>query len=208
MLEVIIIISLSLIFVILLRRVPDVKIEGIGEEESKEFEVGKIIQEVDREFDDRRRQVLSLLSVAERNFSEKDYQKAEECYLKIATLDPDNSKIYGRLGIIYLEQKDYSDAASAFLEAIRREPKNSFLYNNLGLVSYYLKDFEKSINAYKKAIEIDQSPAKYVNLSRVYEETQNYNEAISAIKSALSLEPENGEYKRMLADLEAKVAIK
>jgi hypothetical protein len=36
---------------------------------------------------------------------------------------------------------------------------------------------------------------------------QNYHEAIAAIKSALSLEPENMEYKRILADLEAKIAI-
>lgn len=207
MLEVIIIVSLSLIFIILLRRVPDVKIEGIDEKGSKQFEANRIIKEIDKEFDDKRREVIYLLSQAEKCFIERDYQKAEEYYLKIATLDPENSKIYGRLGIIYFEQKDYYDAASSFIEAIRHDPNNSFLYNNLGLVSFYLRDYQKSINAYRKAIELDPTAAKFINLARAYEEIKAYQEAISAVNSALNIDPNNSEYKRMLADLQAKTAI-
>jgi len=207
MAEIIIIISLSLIFIILLRRLPEVRIEGVDEREFKEFEPNKIIREVDQEFNIKRQEVLNLLSEAEQSFAERNYQEAEKSYLKIATIDPENSKIYGRLGIIYLEQKDYSDAAAAFLEAIRRDPNNSFLYNNLGLVSYYLKDFEKSIGAFQKAIELDESPAKYINLARAYEEMKNYEGAILAVKSALNLDPKSEEYKRMLRDLEVKTAI-
>jgi tetratricopeptide (TPR) repeat protein len=208
MLEIIIIISLSLVFIIFLRRIPEVKIEGVDEKESKKLEVGEIIREVDREFGDRRREVIRLLSRAEDCFQNKDYKMAEACYLKIARLDPENSRIYGRLGIIYLEEKEYRDAVDAFIEAIKREPQNSFWYNNLGLVAYYLGDFEKSIIAYKKAIELDKSTAKLINLAKVYEESRQYQEALETINEALMLEPQNIEYQKIKTDIQAKIDLK
>jgi superkiller protein 3 len=208
MLEIIIIISLSLIFIILLRRIPEVKIEGVDEKESKKLEVGEIIKEVDREFDDRRREVIRLLSRGEECFQNKDYKMAEECYLRIGKLDPENSRIYGRLGIIYLEEKEYRDAVEAFVEAIRREPKNSFWYNNLGLVAYQVGDFEKSIAAYKKAIELDKSAAKLINLAKVYEDLRQYQKSLDTINEALDLEPHNPECQKVKVDLQAKIEIK
>lgn len=98
---------------------------------------------------------------AEDLFAIKDYKKAEKLYLRLATTDPKNSKIYSRLGIIYLEQENYDDARDALQQALKLEPGNASRHFNLALVYMNLGSQAKAVASMEAALKYDPSNRKY-----------------------------------------------
>src|SRR3989304_923260 len=105
MIELILIISLAIIFVILLRKLPEVNIDEMSD---SSFPVavkknqaimshGHIKQPAPQDENEKLWQVANL------ELENKNFSKAEKLFIKFATLQPDNPEIYGKLGLIYLE---------------------------------------------------------------------------------------------------------
>lgn len=145
------------ILIIIARRLPDAR---------------KIMSQ-SRETTDEEVNLYSMIAQADDAFENKNFQKAEELYIKVAAADPDNAKIYSRLGAIYLEQKNYYDAKDAFLQAAKLEPNLASRYVNLGLAFMGLKDYFKAIEAFKKALSLDHKNSKY---KKLLEKTQKLYE--------------------------------
>lgn len=136
------------ILIIVARRIPDAR---------------KKLKEV-KEVSNEELNLYSLVAQADDAFESKRYEKAESLYLKAAAEDPDNAKIYSRLGAIYLEQKNYYDAKDAFFQAAKIEPDLASRYVNLGLALMGLKDYFKAVESFEKALKIDSKNAKYERL--------------------------------------------
>lgn len=115
--------------------------------------------------------LYGLIAQADDAFEAKDFEKAESLYVKAAAEDPDNAKIYSRLGAIYLEQKNFYDARDAFLQAVKLEPDLSSRHINLGLAFLGLKDYFKATECFKKALMMDRKNKKYKAL---LEKAQKY----------------------------------
>lgn len=98
---------------------------------------------------------------AEDAFAIKDYKKAERLYLRLATENPRNAKVYGRLGVIYLEQKNYDDARDALQAAIKLEPNIASRHFNLALTYLELGSHAKAVTAMESALKYDPSNRKY-----------------------------------------------
>lgn len=103
----------------------------------------------------------NLPQEAEDAFAIKDYKKAERLYLRLATEDPKNAKVYSRLGVIYLEQKTYEDARDALQAAIKLEPQAASRHFNLALCYIQLGSKSKAISAMEMALKHDPSNRKY-----------------------------------------------
>jgi len=108
--------------------------------------------------------LYGLIAQADDAFEGKKFEKAESLYVKAAAEDPDNPKIYSRLGAIYLEQKNYYDAKDAFLQAVKLEPDLASRHINLALAYLGLKDYFKAIESFKKALTLDPKNKKYQKL--------------------------------------------
>ncbi len=205
MVEIILILSLAIIFIILLRKLPEVKLDSdssIMSTVPTTATVPPVVTSVPASGG----RIIELWKKAEAEFEKKNLSKAEKLYLKIAALDPKNPKIYGKLGIIYLEQKNYLDAREAFGEAVKRESNNALWYNNLGLVLYNLKRFSESVEAYKKSLAIDNSKAvRFFNLGLVYEAMGESQKALEAYERAASLEPENVEFQNLIIRIKEEI---
>jgi tetratricopeptide (TPR) repeat protein len=156
--NIIVISAVVIIFLILARRVPKAIEEK--EKDSKEFTPQEIT-------------TASLMAQADDAFSGKDFSKSEKLYLRAAAQNPDNAKVYTRLGIIYLERKNYYDAKDAFLQAVKIDPDIALRRVNLGLAYMGLKDYYKAYEQYKKALDLDPKNKKYQILAdkayRAYE---------------------------------------
>jgi len=141
--------SVVLIFIILLRRVPT----ALKYQKEKTIEVSpeKITS-------------YGLAAQADDAFEQKNFVKAEELYIKIAASEPNNAKVYNRLGAIYLEQENFYDAKDAFLQAIKLEPEIASHHANLGLAYLALKDYFKAEQAFKEALRSDAKNVKYEKL--------------------------------------------
>jgi Flp pilus assembly protein TadD len=143
-----IIIAVVIIFIILARRIPAAK--KLRNETSKASP-----EEIT---------TYGLIAQADDAFEAKDFEKAEELFVKAATKDPNNAKIYNRLGVIYLEQKNYFDAKDAFSQAIKVEPETASRYVNLGLAYMGLKDYYKATQTFKEAVRLEKRNKKYQGL--------------------------------------------
>lgn len=106
----------------------------------------------------------SLAAQADDAFEKRDFEKAEDLYIKIAATEPNNAKVYNRLGAIYLEQKNFYDAKDAFLQSIKLEPDNATRYANLGMAYLGLKDYFKAEQAFNDALKYDFHNDKYRKL--------------------------------------------
>ncbi|MFA6492951.1 MAG: tetratricopeptide repeat protein [Patescibacteria group bacterium] len=143
-----IIAAVVVILIIIARRLPDAR---------------KVMQE-SKGVTDEEVSLYGMIAQADDAFESKDFQKAESLYIKVAALDPDNAKVYSRLGAIYLEQKNFYDAKDAFLQAAKLEPELASRHVNLGLAFMGLKDYFKATESFKKALNLDRKNSKYKKL--------------------------------------------
>jgi len=141
--------AVVIILIILIRRIPRAK--EISEKEAPEVT-------------DEEMTLYGLISQADDAFDKKDFEKAESLYIKAAAQDPNNPKIYSRLGAIYLEQRNYYDAKDSFSQAIKIDPDNASRHINLGLAFLGLKDYYKSVQTFQDALELDPRNKKYRDL--------------------------------------------
>ena len=105
--------------------------------------------------------IRDILVQANKSFLAKNYLKAEEFYIKAASQDPNNPRIYSRLGIIYLKQGKYSDARESLAYSISLDDSSSTQFFNLAVACLHLGEQKDAVNHIKKAISIEPSNQKY-----------------------------------------------
>ncbi|KKQ74494.1 MAG: TPR Domain containing protein [Berkelbacteria bacterium GW2011_GWB1_38_5] len=143
-----IVLAVVIILIIVARRLPDAR-DKLSEA---------------KEVSDKDLSLYGLIAQADDAFESKEYEKAEDLYVKAATQDPDNPKIYSRLGVIFLEQGNYYDAKDAFFQAVKLEPDLASRHINLGIALTGLKDYFKAQQSFKKALSLDPKNKKYQKL--------------------------------------------
>lgn len=118
---------------------------------------------------------FGLIAQADDAFDRKAFVDAEELYVKAAAQDPDNDKIYNRLGAIYLEQENFYDAKEAFLQTVKLDDKSASHHVNLGLAYLGLKDYFKAEKAFADALKLDPKNAKYQGFLEKAQKLQDKN---------------------------------
>jgi len=159
--EIIIIVAVIAVFIILARRLPDIIKKPVSDsapnntlraphdfwKEEKDSLKGK-----------------NNFEIGDMYFEKGDYKNAEKHYIKAASENPDNAKIYNRLGIIYLEQKNYRDAKDAFSELLKFDDKKASRHINYGLACLNLRNYDEAIVSFEKAVKLDPKNQKYQDL--------------------------------------------
>jgi tetratricopeptide (TPR) repeat protein len=112
------------------------------------------------------------------------YKRATEIY-------PDHADPWTALGQIYLGMKDFEKALPCFLKATEIHP-DKFSYSFYNLAQCYLGLNIDSLAAknYLRGIEIYPEDRGYYQLAYAYVRMGRYFDAITALKSALDLNPE------------------
>lgn len=156
-LEVIIIIALVATVIILARRIPQVR-EKLQPKKNQyltpKIQASENSQKVETS--------SSELETADKYLEEKKFELAEKIYVRVAAQNPDNPKIYNRLGGLYLEQKNFSDAKASFAEALKYDDKVAGRWYNYGLACSGLLEYRNSIEAFEKAVKLDRKNEKYI----------------------------------------------
>ncbi len=144
-----IILAVVTIFVILARRIPVAR--NLQKKEEQEISTEEMT-------------AFGNITKADEAFEKKDFTEAEKWYVKAAAVEPNNPKIYSRLGAVYLEQNNFYDAKEAFLETVKLEKEKASHHVNLGLAYMGLKDYYKAEQSFEAALKIDPKNKKYQNL--------------------------------------------
>ena|SRR3990167_1624470 len=199
-LEVLIVISAAVIFVVLARRLPDIasgNIWSAPEQEKRfrfslpKFNLHKITSKTQHlslpklptfSFLKIKRQAelvrvepqnmtsFELMELADEALNRGDLDQAEKYSIQAVTKTPDNPKIYNRLGIIYLQLKNYADARDAFLTSLRFDDRVASRHYNLFLAYKGLGREEKAKVSLRKALDLDSSNEKYLIALKSFKE--------------------------------------
>lgn len=128
-------------------------------------------------------------------------------------------------GVVFYNKKDYSHAIAQFEEALDGEPNNmqykmalANSYNNRGVMLYETKNYKKAMEDFQSALKIEPDNKQYRENHSLAEDSQKkneldmlceeaykaynekkYPEAISKLKEAIKLEPNDKNLSNALA---------
>lgn len=224
MFELIIIISLAIIFFIFLARMPEV--EKISKKEAGSLKI--YFNRILSFFEDLRSKLKQRSSVstlesptsaldqskdlnleAERRLKVGDLEAAEKLYLRLAVVSPNDAKIYAALGRIYLERLNFVDAIDSFKAAVNRDQKNGFYYYDLARALFAAERYTEAITCFEKSILINNRiPIRHFDLGLTFLKIKDYKRAADSFNRAYVIEPNNKKYKRFLAKAEDKISHK
>ena len=115
-------------------------------------------------------QIESPIERAEKLFSENKYFAAEKWYTDAARENPNDDKVWARLGVIAVTQKRYHDGIVAIRKSIKINPQVASRYYNLAMAYYLNSDTEKARAAIDRALELSPKRQNYLELKRKIED--------------------------------------
>lgn len=207
MFELVIIISLAVIFFIFLGRMPEV-------ERIKEIPKGKKVPLFERlvpaaaesKEPEKNDGAKDIRFEAERKLKFGDLEGAEKLYLRLAVISPHDQSIYAALGKIYFNRMNYKDAVAAYKAAISRDGKNGFYYYDLAEVLFKAERFEEAKICFEKSISINNRiPIRHLGLGLAQMKIKDFKGAVDSFAKACEIEPNNEKYRRLLRKAKAKI---
>ncbi len=116
------------------------------------------------DFASEKNELPSRFDEGEKLVKEGKLDEAEQFFVRLASNHPNDSKIYARLGLLYLNAKNYSDAIEALKVAVKLDKYNPSRHYNLGLAYMGNNDTQRAISSVREAISLDPVTQKYRQL--------------------------------------------
>lgn len=101
--------------------------------------------------------LYSLSKKGQEAYDAKDYQKAQDYFIKAQLDSPDNPIVYYNLGNAQYKNGDYDSALNHYKQALNSEDTDvkHKAHFNMGNTYFKQNDYEKSILEYEEALKID-----------------------------------------------------
>ena len=138
--------------------------------------------------------IRNLFKKGEVNFSRKDYEAAEKCFVQVLAIDETHLDANLQLGLTYLKQGNYSKAEFFFHKLVNLK-KDPVHYSNLGLALYNQGRLLEAAEAYENALSLDDNRAgRFASLAQDYRELNNEEKALANFEKASRKSPRNTDY--------------
>ncbi len=120
-----------------------------------------------------------------------DLNKAEECYLKILKVLPEQQDVRIFLGLVYLAHSNSVKSIAEFKNVLKLSPDNPVAHCHLGSSYMQTGNTVEAIKHYQKAIDLkpDYADACY-NLGVVYQNSGEIDMAIQSYEKEISIRPD------------------
>jgi tetratricopeptide (TPR) repeat protein len=139
-----------------------------------------------------------LMELASLYQTSKRFSDALATHKRISEIEPNNPVCHLNIGIFSARLKQFADAEAAFAKVITLAPQSAAGYRSLAQL--YLKTGTKLVRARElaeKAVSLERTAANYFVLSCACDRNADTANALSAIKKALELDPDNPLYQRL-----------
>jgi tetratricopeptide (TPR) repeat protein len=104
--------------------------------------------------------------------------------------EPNNAKLFIKLGQAYWNDGDYQPAFEAFKQAVKLAPASAEAHNWIGAFLMGRGNLPDAISELRKAVSLDPKYARaYTNLGSAFAKSGDLPGAVSAFQKALALEP-------------------
>jgi pilus assembly protein FimV len=139
--------------------------------------------------------VDAYLEAAEVHMSKDAFKDARQVFEKVLALDPNNKKVYHKVGIIYFKEGKFVEACKALKPAFEDDPSNQELIN-IYLDALAKSDREADAeDVYKKLLSLDSSRIDLrEKLYHHYLSKKNYDKALIEISAIVNIMAENKEF--------------
>jgi tetratricopeptide (TPR) repeat protein len=134
-------------------------------------------------------------------FSQNNLQMALVEYDKSLGLDPDNTRVLYKKGMLFVAGNMNEDAIREFQEVLKREPGHALAHQGIGQVFFQLKKNGDAKKHLHEAVKLEPQLWKAYNiLGIIYAYEENYKMAVRKYKAAIAIEPDNGSGAIILID--------
>ena len=135
-------------------------------------------------------------------FKTKNYDIAENLFIKCLTLNPSFALAWDNLAKLYRVQNKLSKSIPAFENLIKLDSNNFEALVSFGTVYVKLSKYEDGIKLYKKALLINpENPRVYLSMGHALKTVGKREECEKAYKNAIKYFPLSGEAYWSLANL-------
>jgi tetratricopeptide (TPR) repeat protein len=142
----------------------------------------------------------SLVAEAQRYFSVKQLDKAEEKYLQVLRQDEKNVPTLANLAAIQLERDEMSEAEKNIKQAVALAPDDSYSLSILGYLKFRQEKYDDALDALSRAAKLDPQNAQVQNyLGITLSHKGMRGPAETALRKSIQLEPGYGSAHHNLA---------
>jgi tetratricopeptide (TPR) repeat protein len=125
----------------------------------------------------------------------EDYADADHWFTRSLEFNPNNPQGWYYLGRAKYSENRFEEAIGAFRECLKRDPKNIKAQDNLGVAYQALGRMNEAVAAYRDAIAwqtqtLEKYPGPFLNLGILLMEQNQVQEAISYIRKAIEISPQ------------------
>ncbi len=142
----------------------------------------------------------TLVADAQRYFSQKQFEKAEEKYLEVLKTNDKNVPTLANLATIQIERSRYEDAEKHIKQAIALAPDDAYSWSVLGQLKFRQEKYDDALDALSHAAKLDPQDAQVQNyLGITLSQKGMRGPAETALRKAIQLDPENASAHHNLA---------
>jgi tetratricopeptide (TPR) repeat protein len=125
---------------------------------------------------------------------------------KVGWLSPERDLICEKEADDAIRSGDYQKGIRLHLALLNKEPNNALVSYHLGYAYGMAGDHVKEVQYYKKAIDLGHNwdAELYFNLGMAYGELNSIQNAITAFKRVLEINPDHEESRKLLNELKNK----
>ncbi len=128
--------------------------------------------------------------------------KADEIYLKIINIKPDDFDSNHLHGVVLSQKKNYDESIEYYDKAYSINQNNCELLNNYGISLKNTSNYIKSIKMLKKAIEYDINFTKsYLNLANCYSAQKKYDDALKTLEEGKKIDPNDTRFTKNIINI-------
>ncbi|MBA4356241.1 MAG: tetratricopeptide repeat protein [Humidesulfovibrio sp.] len=176
------------------------------------FEMRKVLQEDVNEGAQKDLAALETNRQAElergqKHLEQQEFDQARQVFDRLTAEYAGDAELKAEVAERYQRAGLNEEAVGYLSAAITESPNSLHLYNRIGIVLRKMQDFQSAENYYKKALELTQADEYlFFNLGRLYFDWQRWDKTAEAAQSAIGLNPEFQEAKKLLAYAQKKMA--
>ncbi len=158
-----------------------------------------ILQEVS-DFIDAKPDILRsiVFTMADEYQRQNKIDEAIALYEKALKAISGNEELLSRLGNLYNQKADYAKTAEIYKKLAELKPENIWYYNMLSDAYRNAKLDDKAIGVWEELMKKSDNPDIFIQAANFYNNQNNIDKAILAVKKAIELKPDNMGYLQAL----------
>ena len=138
-------------------------------------------------------EIDKLVGIGKQHFNSKNYQAAEETFLRVLEIDDKNMESSFYLGLINFINENYDESEQFYLKALEIEPENKNILDYLSNTYLKLDKYEEAVETLIKINEIEEDKIIWMRIGNIYQENEDFEDAQEAYEKAIEIDEEFGE---------------